>query len=182
MIPARPASPNARPNRNSALRPPRPSPRTVTVVSPPEISAQAGSAGCPYPATCWRSRRGPARHRAPLPRSRCRGSAAGTRLLRATWAAASRASCGVEITWFVTWLKADVAGLWRSRNGLPQIFQHPDGDFDPVLLRSQSHRAEVVASGTVGPDAMTDGSSPVHLRSSGRRAARARQRSQACRP
>src|SRR5215467_1304096 len=32
-------------NRNSALRPPRPIPRTVTVVSPPESKTLAGNAG-----------------------------------------------------------------------------------------------------------------------------------------
>ena len=32
-------------SRNSAFRPPRPLPRTVTVVSPPEIMAQGGAIG-----------------------------------------------------------------------------------------------------------------------------------------
>ena len=35
----------ARDSRNSTLRPPRPWPRTVTVVSPPEIKTQGGDAG-----------------------------------------------------------------------------------------------------------------------------------------
>src|SRR3954471_664667 len=46
------ATPSA--SKNSTLRPPRPWPRTVTVVSPPESRRQGGANGWPYLAT-WRA-------------------------------------------------------------------------------------------------------------------------------
>ena len=48
-MPGAPFSAIASASRNSTLRPPRPLPRTVTVVSPPESSTQGGGSGWP----CW---------------------------------------------------------------------------------------------------------------------------------
>ena len=46
-MPPKPSSASVRPSRNSASRPPLPLPRTVTVVSPPEMIATGGTKGWP---------------------------------------------------------------------------------------------------------------------------------------
>ena len=46
-MPGWPSSATASASRNSTLRPPRPVPRTVTVVSPPDSSTQGGANGWP---------------------------------------------------------------------------------------------------------------------------------------
>ena len=46
-MPPKPSSARVSPSKNSASRPPRPLPRTVTVVSPPEMMATGGSKGWP---------------------------------------------------------------------------------------------------------------------------------------
>ena len=46
-MPPKPSSASVRPSRNSASRPPLPLPRTVTVVSPPEMMATGGTKGWP---------------------------------------------------------------------------------------------------------------------------------------
>ena len=88
-------------SRHSTLRPPRPLPRRVTVVSPPDSSTQGAGTGWPWRATC---RAMPA---STLPTSRASPSSESTRMKgvtpawRATWAAASSAICGAAImrTW-----------------------------------------------------------------------------------
>src|SRR3954452_7336526 len=95
--PGRPSNSTASDSRNSTLRPPRPPPRTVTVVSPPEISTHGGRAGCPRSAAC---RAIPAMT---LPTSRASPSIASPRMsgvtpaVLATSAAASSDICGVAI-------------------------------------------------------------------------------------
>ena len=91
------------------LRPPRPGPDTVTVVSPPESTAQGGGAGCPRRAI-WRAMAActPATSRAsPSTASlRIRGRKPAS---RAAAAAASSAACGV----------VTAAARLRARRGSP---------------------------------------------------------------
>ena len=77
-------------SRNSALRPPRPLPRTVTVVSPPDSSTQGAGSGWPWCAHWTRDAgHGPAPPRAPRPRCASPRISGVTPAARATAAAAS---------------------------------------------------------------------------------------------
>src|SRR5579885_175687 len=86
----------ARASKNSVLRPPRPVPRNVTVVSPPEMSTQGAGRGWAKPCTCR------AMAACTKPTSRASPSIALARIigsmpaLRATWAAASSGNGGVD--------------------------------------------------------------------------------------
>src|SRR3954447_19711922 len=95
--PGTPFSATARASRNSTLRPPRPLPRTVTVVSPPESRTQGGGRGWP----CWTTESAiPAMSlptSAASPSSASPSSSGATLFRRATSAAASSDICGVAI-------------------------------------------------------------------------------------
>ena len=99
------------------MRPPRPRPRKVTVVSPPETRTQGGAAGWPWRAH-WRAI--PAITR---PTTAASPSMASPRIngvtpaSRASAAAASRAACGVATSRVSARAKAGSPGLGVSAAG-----------------------------------------------------------------
>ena len=163
-MPGWPSSATASASRNSALRPPRPPPRTVTVVSPPERSTQGGSPIDPtsppkratwraIPAcTCATSRASPS-----IESPRITGA---TPAARATSAAARSASCAVAS--MITSLRANRGspGFGVSSFAARRCSITACGSSIPYFASTASASANVVGSGTVGPDAITDGSSP----------------------
>jgi hypothetical protein len=93
-----PARATARASRNSTLRPPRPLPRTVTVVSPPESRTQGAASGWPWPDDLPGDGGHDLGHVARLALDGvAEDQAPPRRPWRATAAAASRAICGVAI-------------------------------------------------------------------------------------
>ena len=149
------------------LRPPRPLPRTVTVVSPPD-SSTAGSgppgrrrgtrrraAGGRSPAcTSATSRASPSIAVAEHDRRDARRSAAAAAALRAPAAGSRSARSGHRC-------EQRVAGLWRlvrrrRRGGATTA----GGSSMRYFASTARASAKVVGSGTVGPEAITAGSSP----------------------
>ncbi len=159
-IPGCASSATASASRNSALRPPRPPPRTVTVVSPPESSAQGGSASPPNRAT-WRAM--PACTAAT---SRASPSIESPRITGATPAARATSAAARSASWAVarvmTSLRANRGspGLGVSSFAARRCSTAACGSSIPYFASTASASANVVGSGTVGPDAITEGSSP----------------------
>ena len=158
--PGKPSNSTARDSRNSTLRPPRPVPFTVTVVSPPDSRTTGGGAGWPRSAA-WRAM--PAMT---LPTSRASPSSASPRMSgaipdrRATSAAASSESCGEATMTVLALASRGSPGFGVSSAARARWSIADRGSVMPYLSSTARASAKVEASGTVGPEAMTAGSSP----------------------
>ena len=130
-------------SKNSTLRPPRPSPRTVTVVSPPDSSTQGVANGWPRRAACW------AMPAITLPTSRASPSRLSPRIYgvtpaaRATPAAASSAICGVAISSMLALARRGSPGLTDSPRPLSSSLAYAGRQGDAVA----AHDIERVAAG-----------------------------------
>jgi hypothetical protein len=176
-VPSMPSVSPARAWMPGARRGPRPAPagirrcgrrarrpRTVTVVSPPDSSTQGGAAAAGRGRTCSAM---PAMTGAT---SRASPSMASPRMsgvtpaARAASAAASSASCGVAMRRVSQCAKRGSPGLGVSLAGGAST---PRGArrLDAVALRGwPARRRTCVGSATVGPEAMSAGSSPARRR------------------
>ena len=153
----------ARPSRNSALRPPRPLPRTVTVVSPPESSTAGGRQPAGRGARTERAM--PAMTR---PTSRASPSIASPRI---SGVDAGRARHGGR-RFEARLRRGDDDGLARRRAADRRASaSRPRAPRDGARDRRRRRRcrsgrgsprasAKVVGSATVGPEAIDAGSSP----------------------
>ena len=159
------ASAAAKPSRNSALRPPRPPPRTVTVVSPPD-SSTAGSDTMSLPTRNWPVRNCSAIAACTAATSRASPSIRSlstigvTPRARAVSAAAPSACCGLAISWKRAWPKTGLSGFGVSSAAAARWASTASGSRISYLDRTARASAKVVGSGTVGPEAITAGSSP----------------------
>ena len=159
--PASPSSARASASRYSQLGPPRPPVCvSVTVVSPPETRTQGGFAGSPR----WAAAR--ARRACARATSRASPSTASPRMtgltpaLRATAVAAARASRAVAINTARLLARRRSPGLGVSSAPERRWSTTAAGSSSPYLSITASASAKVVASATVGPEAITAGSSP----------------------
>ncbi len=148
------------------LRPPRPPPRTVTVVSPPDSSTAGGD-----------TRRAPMRNR---PALTCNAIAACTAATsraspsirslstigvmpraRAASAAAASACCGLAISSKRVRAKIGSPGFGVSFTAAARWAATADGASIRYLASTERASAKLVGSATVGPEAITAGSSPA---------------------
>ena len=142
------------------MRPPRPDPRTVTVVSPPESRTQGGGAGWPWRRT-WSAM--PA---STLATSRASPSSASPRIMgampaaRALAAAASSDACGRATMMVSAPARRGSPGLGVSSRASCRCFATAAGGSMRYWRRIARASAKVVGSGTVGPEPITAGSSP----------------------
>ena len=147
-------------SRNSALRPPRPCPRTVTVVSPPEISTQGAWAGWPKLAH-WRAiaacTSATSRDSPSMLLARIIGAMPASNAIAA---AASSEACGVAIMMFSTRARRGSPGFGVSSSLARKRCNTGAGASMPYLARMARASALLDGSATVGPEAITDGSSP----------------------
>ena len=159
-MPFMPSSAMASASRNSVLRPPLPLPFSVIVVSPPEISTQGGTSGWPRMAHCrampaWT--RATSRDSPSIESPRMTGV---TPALRATSAAASSEACGVAIMMFSTPRKPRDRRASASRRRSCSRLSTLAGTSISYFSMMASASLLVEGSGTVGPEAMIEGSSP----------------------
>ena len=157
--PGSPWSATASASRNSALRPPRPPPRTVTVVSPPESSTQGGGRAARAGTTCSAI---PAMHPADLARLALEGIAQHERRHAGLRAPPRRRPRAPAAAWRSSRSapgQTRVAGLGRllraaSSGAAPR----------PAARCGSAQRRPGIGEGrrvgTVGPEAITAGSSP----------------------
>ena len=155
------AARSASDSRNSTLRPPRPRPRTVTVVSPPDSSTHGGSNGWPCRATCS------AMPASTLPTSRASPSMLSPRMWTGHARLARRPPRRLRAP-SAAWRRS--ASRCRARRGIAGLDAFAAAAFQDVRRRRRqrdavapddaSASAQVVGSATVGPEAMSIGSSP----------------------
>ncbi len=148
-----PSRASASARANSLLGPPRPEPVRVTVTSPPLNSTVPGAAAR-------------ARRHCSTATSRASPSSASPRitgcspLLLAVCAAASSATCGVATSTVRQLASRGSPGFGVSSAACSRWRPTAGGSVMRYRSRMARASAKVVASGTVGPEAITEGSSP----------------------
>ncbi len=160
QIPGAPSSAIASDSRNSALRPPRPAPRTVTVVSPPDNRTQgvrvaaagerhrSASCACSAPQSCASPSMSSPSNCTSIPAA------------RATSAARASAMAGVAISWWRTARSLASPGFGVSQSGSASHARTAAAGAICKRCSMACASWRVLASAAVGPEAMTDRSSP----------------------